>query len=165
MRSLLIILCAAAALRAATPPPPELLEHARTAAANYSHTLPDFVCTQVVHRYVSASTQWRLLDTLVLKLDFAGGREAYTLVTVDGQPASKVYLDLGGATTTGEFGTLLRRVFSPRSKAVFNWERHSRRRGQDVEVYRYAIPREGANHELAYKSGDSPQEVIRVPDH
>jgi hypothetical protein len=165
MRSPLIILCAVAALPAATPPPPDLLERARSGAVNYSRTLPDFVCTQVVHRYVSTSTRWRLLDTLVLKLDFAGGHESYALVSVDGKPASEDYQALGGATSTGEFGTLLRRVFGIESKAVFTWERRARHGGRNVEIYRYAVPLAHATHELAYRSGDADPVVIRVADH
>ena len=165
MRGLLIIFCAVTAILAADPPDPGLLDRARAGAVNYSRSLPDFVCTQVVHRYVSTPTRWRLLDTLVLKLDFASGHESYTLVSVDGKPASEDYLALGGATSTGEFGTLLRRVLRPESRAVFTWERRARHRGKNVEIYRYAIALSGASHELAYRAGDAEPVVIRVADH
>src|SRR5438477_86573 len=60
------------------------LERARAIAMSYSRTLPDFVCTQVVQRYVSWERQWNLRDLLVVKLDFVGGRETYPLVAIDG---------------------------------------------------------------------------------
>src|SRR5947207_2025408 len=84
----------------------QLLERARTIAVNYSRSLPDFICTQVVHRYTTHTRDWLLRDTLVVKLDFVGGKETYTLTSIDGQPATGNYKDVGGSVTSGEFGTL-----------------------------------------------------------
>src|SRR5438046_8473148 len=80
-----------------------LLDRAQAIALNYTRTRPDFVCT------------WRVRDTLVRKLDFTGRKESYTLTSVDGEPAVPDYKDIGGAVTTGESGTLLRRLFEPGS--------------------------------------------------
>jgi hypothetical protein len=77
MRTLPPILCALFAV--ARPAHSDLLETARVIALNYSQTLPDFVCTEVVRRYAAWSRGWRLTDTLVLKLDFAARKESYTL--------------------------------------------------------------------------------------
>jgi len=142
-----------------------LLDRARTIALNYSRTLPDFVCTQVVHRYIGWTRDWRLRDTLVLKLDFAGGKESYTLTSVDGQPAASDYKDAGGAVTTGEFGTLLRRLFEPESHTEFSRVRTAKVHGQRVTVYRFEVPLSGAHHNLTYKPSDLPPITVRVPDH
>jgi hypothetical protein len=165
MRSLPILACALAAVPAACQPVPGLIDRARAIAINYSQGLPDFVCTEVVRRYVGGQKNWRLLDTLVLKLDYTGHRENYTLVSVDGQRDIREYKDVHGTISTGEFGTLLGRVFSAEGQAAFTWRRRVRHRESDVEVYSYVLAAANARHELAYRDRPGEPSVVSVGDH
>src|SRR5678815_2005537 len=105
------------ALRAASgaeqkPSPEErarLLEQVREAALNYSRSLPDFICTQVVKRFVDVTgrDRWALIDTLTVKLSYFGQKEDYKLLSIDDKPTNLEYMKTGGAASKGEFGTVL----------------------------------------------------------
>src|ERR1039458_7469390 len=56
------------------------LDQARRTALGYSDFLPDFVCTEVIHRSSSDSGVWRNLDSLTLQLTYANKKENYKVV-------------------------------------------------------------------------------------
>ena len=99
------------------------LEQVREAALNYSRSLPDFICTQVVKRYVDATgrDRWTPIDTLTVKLSYFGQKEDYKLLSIDNKPTNLEYMKAGGASSKGEFGTVLYMVFSPKSATEFQW--------------------------------------------
>ncbi|MBZ5725661.1 MAG: hypothetical protein LAP87_11765 [Acidobacteriia bacterium] len=137
-----------AALPAAREMPPpsaeeqsRVWEAARDNSLNYVDSLPDFICTEVVRRYrdLKGQDNWRLTDTLLLKLTYFERKEDYKLVSVNGRPVMKTYEEAGGAVTKGEFGSLLRQVFDPTSKTVFEWNRWTNLRGRQTHVYFFRI--------------------------
>jgi len=85
--ALLGLLACAAAAWAQAPTPEETsaaIEMSRKVALDYARSLPDFICTQLVDRYVDFdhSTQrvsWRWVDTLTIKLSYFDQREDHTL--------------------------------------------------------------------------------------
>jgi hypothetical protein len=108
-----------------------LLERARTVALQYSHSLPDFVCTEVVTRSTGTTgarqpLTWSTKDTLTVKLSYFDRRENHKLVLLDGKPTDRTFDSLGGAIGIGEFGGMLDSVFEPPSATTFKWE-NSRR--------------------------------------
>src|SRR5438876_6067802 len=119
MRLLLaILLMAVRAAPGAEPKPSEeerarLLDQVREAALNYTRSLPDFICTQEVKRYVDATgrDRWTPADTLTVKLTYFGQKENYQLLTINDKPTSLEYMKAGGASSKGEFGTVLYMVF------------------------------------------------------
>src|SRR5262249_40503697 len=111
----------------ATPiPPPSseeqaaIITEAREYALNYSKTLPDFICTQVTRRYAApapgtrhggpagSDPSWYALDTLTLKLSYFEQKEDYKLILVNNTVTTQDYKTLGRATSTGDFGSLMR---------------------------------------------------------
>src|SRR5882724_3888970 len=81
-----------------------LIEKARKAALSYTASLPDFICTQTVHRYQDprGNNRWEPLDVLTVKLSFFNREEDYKLTAIDGKPAKVDFMNTGGPLTKGE---------------------------------------------------------------
>src|SRR5260370_38965158 len=104
-----ILLMAAGPAPAADQKPSEeeearLLEQVRETALNYTRSLPDFICTQVVKRYLDSNgrDRWTPTDTLTVKLSYFGQKEDYKLLSIDNKPTNLEYLKAGGASSKGE---------------------------------------------------------------
>jgi hypothetical protein len=142
----------------ATPiPPPSSEEQAaiisevREYALNYSKTLPDFICTQVTRRYAapvpgtryggSAGTEptWYAQDTLTIKLSYFEQKEDYKLILVNNSMTTQDYKTLGGATSTGDFGSMMREIFEPATQAKFEWDHWGTLRGRRVLAFSYRV--------------------------
>ena len=127
------------------PPPPDeqarILDEVRQNALNYSRSLPDFICTQVTRRYFDPSGLefWRAEDTLTVRLSYFEQKEDYKLILVNNRVTDQNYNSLGGATSSGEFGSMLRAVFESRSQARFDWSRWATLRGRRVYVFAYRV--------------------------
>jgi hypothetical protein len=127
--------------------------HAREAALEYSRSLPDFICTQLVRRYDDASGSWRLKDTLEVKLTYFEQKEDYQLLTVNGRASMREYETVGGAVSEGEFGTLLRSLYAPESETDFRWERWTVLRGRAAHVFSFRVQPERSSYRIAYFLG------------
>ena len=123
------------------PEQTQLLEQARHAALTYSSTLPDFICNQVVQRSedLNGNNRWRPLDVLTIRLSYAGHKEDYKLVEVNGRPTVLDYENAGGAISTGEFGSRLLSVFVPQSQTEFHWKGWTHVRKHRVAVFTYHV--------------------------
>jgi hypothetical protein len=119
----------------------KVIEEAREIALGYTKRLPDFICLQVTRRYYDPSglEQFMLSDTIANRLSYFEQKEDYKLISVNGQMADTSYDRLGGATSTGEFGTMMREIFLPETETEFSWERWARLRGKIVHVYSYRV--------------------------
>src|ERR1035437_2760253 len=126
------------------PEQASLLDTAREAAIRYSASLPDFLCTEVVRRAQDplGNGRWRSIDTLTVKLSYFGHKEDYKLMEIDGKPTLLEYLYVGGAVSTGEFGTRLFSVFDPRSHGEFLWKGWTKLRKRRVARFLYRVARE-----------------------
>ena len=129
-----------------------LLEEARDAALSYSDSLPNFLCTEYVKRLEDprGDNRWRPIDRLTVRLSYFGHKEDYKLMAVDGKPTLLEYLYVGGALTTGEFGSRLIALFTPQSKAAFEWKGWTRLRGRRVAVFRYRIAKENSSYRIQF---------------
>ena len=120
------------------------IELSRKAALAYTNSLPDFICTQLVHRYIdlahlAQSVSWRALDTLIIKLSYFDQREDHTLVLVNGKPSEKTYTDLGGAISAGEFALMQQQIFDPASQAIFTWKKWTKAGKRQAAAYLYRV--------------------------
>jgi hypothetical protein len=128
------------------PAPPSVedrtaaLEKARESALQYNAGLPNFLCTETVHRYVDPKkTQaWTSRDWYTLAMGFSKKGEQYKLTTLNGKP-TKATTHLGGFTSHGEFGGILGMIFEPKFATSFQWERWSLLRGRLVYVFSYLV--------------------------
>ena len=130
------------------PPPPDsieqkrILEAVREAALSYTKNLPNFICLQITRRYADNSglEEYRLVDTIGERLSFAEQKESYEVVLVNNIPVTNVkHTELGGATSSGEFGTMLYEIFNKETAAQFNWERWATLRGKRMHVFSFRV--------------------------
>lgn len=125
---------APAAQSAAVPaPPPEeqqkIAAAIRETALAYTENLPNYICSQVTERRVdpAGSGDWRKQDTILETLSYNDRQENYKVIMINDRVATdKRHDQLGGATSSGEFGSILRSLFDPRNRAEFEWARRVR---------------------------------------
>lgn len=140
-----------------------IIEDMREYALNYSKGLPNFLSTQVVRRYqagapgsrygsrTSSDPSWQQMDTLTLRLSYFEQKEDYKLIMVNSAPTTQDYKKLGGATSTGEFGSLLRDIFEPQTQARFEWDGWARLNGQLVMAFRYQVDQAHSQWAIDYE--------------
>jgi len=149
------------------PPSPEeqasVIQKLREYASNYSRSLPDFICTQVVRRYLAATPgarlnnrvtvdpSWQLQDTLTLRLSYFEQKEDYKLILVNDSVTQEDYGKVGGATTTGEFGSMLKEVFARNTSAHFEWDHWATLRGRRALTFSYQVAQMHAHWALQYE--------------
>ena len=118
------------------------MEQARGHAAEFAEELPNFIVTQLVSRYVRTpeNKDWQLEDKLEIELTYRTGKgEEFKLLRVNGKPTVQSYKDIGGSTSTGEFGSMLAALFSPDSKAEFKEIKRETFHGRPTVVYDFKI--------------------------
>jgi len=188
MRPATLILLAASALPAQRPTAEEataLIEKARAAALSYTASLPNFLCTEMVHRYQDprGDNRWQRLDELTVKLSFFERHEEYKLMEINGKPTLLDYQNTGGPTSKGEFGSMLLYLFHPKMEAGFRWKGWTTVHKHRAAVYTYKVDQahtqfhvtygpitDGPNHILAPYYGEvvvDPESgrILRVSQH
>lgn len=139
------------------PPSPEeqkrIIQEVRENALNYTRNLPDFICTQVTRRFVDPSglELWQSADVLTARLSYFDQREEYKLIMVNNSVTDQSYESVGGATLMGEFGSLLRELFEPKTRAEFEWARWATLRGRRVYVFSYRVPQPYSQWRISYE--------------
>jgi hypothetical protein len=119
-----------------------LLDQARRHAAEFIDDLPNFVATQIVTRSVRTpkKREWRRQDKLEVELSYrAKTGEQFKLVRYNDKPTQIPYDQLKGATTAGEFGSILGAVFSEQSQAEFKEVRRETFRGHLTVIYDFRV--------------------------
>jgi hypothetical protein len=148
-------------------PPPSSVEQAailddvREYALNYSHTLPDFICTQVTRRFnapppgtkyggpADSDPRWYAQDTLQIRLSFSQrDGEHYTVVLIGSQLVNQDYRKVGGAKSFGEFGSMMQQIFDPTTEAHFEWDHWGTLRGQRVMAFQYHVRLDKSKYQL-----------------
>ncbi len=121
-----------------------LLNGARQRAMAYGENLPNFVCTTVTRRSIDPRGRgtWMAVDTSTAMLTYANRKETVTTLDVNGRPARGGADDYReGAAVTGEFGTLLSMLFSPKAKPDVVWEGEAELMGAKTAVFRFTVTR------------------------
>jgi hypothetical protein len=138
-----------------------LLEQARLHALQFAQELPNFIVAETVTRYLRTpyTKDWELQDKLELELTYRIDKgEEVNLLRVDGKATRQSYQELGGSTSTGEFGSTLTGLFSPQSKAEFTEVKREIFRGRPTVVYDFIVRRANSTNKLGDK--DSRQKTI-----
>lgn len=143
-----------------------IVEDMREYALSYSKGLPNFLSTQVVRRYEAGAPgsryasrttnepSWQQRDTLTLRLSYFEQKEDYKLIMVNSAPTTEDFKKLGGATSTGEFGSLLRDIFEPATQAHFEWDGWARLNGALVMAFRYQVEQSRSQWGIDYERKD-----------
>jgi hypothetical protein len=139
------------------PPPPvgdPLIRKAADAAMDFTESLPDYVCQEMMARYQSMATpaNWQAIDIVGAAVVYEKGKEDYRDVTINGKAIKKNIEQLDGAWSTGEFGTILIDLFSPATAADFHYSRDSRSGGVSAKVYDFSVVRERSHWQISMAS-------------
>jgi len=156
--------------RQAPPPTSEeqaaIIDAVRTYALDYSHSLPDFICTQVTRRYYAAppgtryggpeggDPSYRLSDTLTIRLSFVDQKEDYKPVMVNGALTNQDYKSLGGTLVSGDFGSMMNEIFERRTEARFEWARWATLRGKLAMAFGYHVDQSRSQWHITYDTGN-----------
>ena len=134
-----------------------LLEQARYHAAEFMEELPNFIVTQFVTRYVQTPPQkdWQAQDKLEVELTYsAKNGEKFKLLRLNGKPTNQNYEQLGGATSTGEFGSMLAALFSERSQAEFKEVKRETFRGRPAVIFDFRVKKAHSSNQITDKSSN-----------
>jgi hypothetical protein len=144
-------------------PSPDQLEAivagARKRALDYTMTLPNFICVEVTNRSVdqSGNGNWKHRDSLAELLTYHDNQESRTTLEVNGKRSSIKRADLNSTwpISVGEFGALLKLVFAPSSKTMFEWKEAATLGDGTgtVQVLSYRVARENATLNLREGNG------------
>ncbi len=147
------------------PPPPyedqqNILNKVREYVLSFSKNLPDYICTQMTRRFYdpTGKENWRRADEIATKLSYFDQKEKYQVILWNGAPTQKSMEQLGGTTSQGEFGSLMRGIFEPRTDAEFHWKRWATLRGHRCHVFSYAVDQ--AHSDWSIFDGEAKQTVV-----
>jgi hypothetical protein len=138
----------------------EILTKARAANLAAVEEMPDFVVKQLIQRGASyaGTNNFRNRDRLVVAVSYrAEGKEEYKVLSLNGvlqdNPQGRgSYEEAGGTTSTGEFVTVLAKIFKPESETKFEAADTDLIRGRKTVVLYYTIDRDKAR-QLLVSSG------------
>jgi serine/threonine-protein kinase RIO1 len=130
----------------------EILAKAREANLAAVEEMPDFVVKQQVQRSAAyaGTNNFRNLDRLVVAVSYrAEGKEEYKVLSVNGVLQNNAqnknsYEETGGTSSTGEFVTVLAKIFKPESETKFDVADTDLIRERRTVVFSYSIERDKA---------------------
>lgn len=141
-----------ASLEAAVPksepvlPPPSAAEQqqfiteSHENSLNYTRNLPNYMCRQITKRHVDPDgSGWRDVDQIVEQLSFFEQKENYKVIMVNNSMVTNnlQHDQLGGSTSSGEFGSILHAIFAPESQAEFAFDRWHSIHGKVQAVFSF----------------------------
>ena len=134
----------------------EILAKAREANLAAVEEMPDFVVKQLIQRAAAyaGTNNFRNLDRLVVAVSYrAEGKEEYKVLSVNGilqnNPQNKgSYEETGGTSSTGEFVTVLAKIFKKESETKFEIADTDIIRGRRAVVFYYSIERDKARQTI-----------------
>jgi len=158
---------------------PQFLESARTKALLYAESLPDFTCVQATRRFAGRTAEvslpngavylsgegagqqiptgwekgvkWTFQDEIVQEVIYVGHQEHYKLLRETRPPGivppAEPRQDL---TSAGEFGSTLKSLFEPGTKADFRLEKNERIRGWKTMRAKVQVNTENSDREISF---------------
>jgi hypothetical protein len=155
-----------------SPPPPSseeqgaIITEVREYALNYSKSLPNYLCTEVMRRKAAptpgsrygggpaSEPSFQTLDTLTIRLSYYEQKEDYKLILINNAPTTQDYRNMGGATSTGEFGSLMLGIFEPSTETRFEWDHWGLLRGRRVMAFAYHVEQSRSRWNIEYEHKD-----------
>jgi hypothetical protein len=74
-----------------------------------------------------------------VRLSYFEQKEDMKLIMVNNNPTTQNYQTLGGATSSGEFGSLMLSIFEPQTQTTFAWDHWATLRGKLVMAFHYNV--------------------------
>ena len=119
----------------------DLIGRTREWSEAFAQGLPNFVCEQLTTRYQenSRSEGFQPVDVVTAKVIYEDGKEDYRQITVGGKRTNKSMMEVGGTTSTGEFASTLRSLFSGYVEAEFKFQESSSVGKTAVAIYNLKV--------------------------
>lgn len=152
------------------PPPPsseeqqEIISEMREYAMNYSKGLPDFICTQVTRKYYAQTGKddFHPEATVVEHLTYFDQQEHYKVTMVNDHYVDLSHEAVGGAVSTGDFGSLLRSTLTPKADAMIEFDHWGTLRGNLCYVFSYHITSGNSDWSVSYGRADKTTDRVIV---
>lgn len=130
----------------------EVLAKSREATLAAIEEMPDFVVKQQIARSAAyaGTNNFRNLDRLVVAVSYrTNGQEEYKVLSRNGilennTNSKQSYAQVGGTSSTGEFVTVLAKIFKPESETEFQITDTDTIRTRRALVFDYSIKRDKA---------------------
>jgi hypothetical protein len=121
-----------------------LIRKAANAALDFTETLPNYVCQEMMARFQSEThpANFEPVDVVRTEVVYENGKEDYRNISVNGKAVKGKMEETGGSWSTGEFGTVLIDLFSPATAADFHFSRDSRAGSVLARMYSFDVARE-----------------------
>jgi len=133
----------------------KILADATDYAFNHERNLPNFLCVQTTRRFqdfpgrdLQGRDEWRPIDIIVERLAYFEHHEDYKVIEINGIPSSIEHTKLGGASSSGEFGSVMKGIFAPETATDFTWQTWFTLRGHKMHVYAYHVAVEKSDYHV-----------------
>lgn len=136
----------------------DILEKTRKNTLDALEDMPDFVVKQQIQRSAAfaGTNNFRNLDRLVVAVSYRStGQEEYKILSINGvlqsnPQAKQSYAETGGTSSTGEFVTVLAKIFKPESETKFEIVDTDLIRQRRAVVFEYSIERDKAQQQITF---------------
>jgi len=158
---------AAFACQAQSADPDPVIAGARSAASAFTQSLPKYAVKRTTTRYEASPPQcsankmlagidcaapaiesWRTLDVVTADVVIEHGNEVDLNIRLNGVPATKKDVDLGGSWAEGDFTGTLEAILSPASGTRFTKKRLTEIVRRPAYRYEYSIDQAHSNWHL-----------------
>jgi len=87
--------------------------------------------------------------TIQEQLSYVEHKESYKVVMYNGQSVANVqHNQLGGAMSSGEFGSIFTEIFAPETATDFNWDHSATLRGKRMYVFSFHVPQSRSKYTI-----------------
>lgn len=133
----------------------KILSDASEFVIHHEINLPNFICNQVTRRFedFNGGGVWRPLDIIVERLTYFDHKEDYKVVEVNGRPSNLPHNQMHGASSSGEFGSVMKGLFAPDTGTEFTWQSYFTIRGRKMHVYAYSVRKDRSNYHIVVPEG------------
>ena len=143
--------------------PAVILESIRLYAADYSESIPNFLCFRNTTFLQSKNgiDRWKRNLHYRERLVHLEDGDHHQIVEVDGKRIDDdTIVLLGGITVSGEFGNILRRIFEEKTHTRFYWIGEESNDGERAVAIAFTVAKEHSSMELSY-GGEKQKEGYR----
>ena len=121
--------------------PDPVIARAMEANQEFSHTLPNFICTQLMERARSPNLgkKWDEDEPVEAEVLVIDDQETYQNIKIGGEPYNGRMMDIVGTRSSGEYGTVLWNLFAPETKAKFRSAGEETIRNREALVYTFHV--------------------------
>ncbi len=129
-----------------------IIDEARSHAMEYSEKLPNFFCYEREQRWAApraaGEPNWQTQDTILKRVTYYGQKEEEKLLQHNNTYTTVDMKSLGGSQSIGDFGSMLRQIFDPRTAALFEWRGWSQAGGKLYMTFDFRVPLERSQYHL-----------------